>query len=142
MINPIVQFPVVNGPIVGAGTRNLTHTNTAPQARYTVQGWAQPMLMLINSVRVKEGDAVTISREFKTQGFLTPEKGQKLELKWEGERSWRHYNLFCVTDPNLQNNDQVIINSMPYRVMHKWQWQNFGYYKYKLVEDYTSATET
>ena len=142
MITPIPEFPVVNGPIVGAGKQDLTHTHTAPQGRYTVQGWSQPLLMLINSVRVKDGDAVTISREFKTQGFLTPEKGQRLDIKWEGERSWRHYNLFCVTDPQLQTNDQVVINNIPFRVMHKWNLNNFGYVKYKLVEDYTSATET
>ena len=138
MITPIAQFPVVNGPIISAGKKNLTYTNTAPQANYTVQGWSQPMLMLINSVRIKEGDAITVSREFKTQGFLTPEKGQKLELKWEGERSWRHHHLYCITDPQLNTNDQVIIQNIPYRVLHKWNWGQFGYVKYMLKEDYTS----
>ena len=141
MIRPTPAFPTNPGPIVGAGNTILTHTRTAPQANYTVSGWSQPLLMLINRVRVVDGDAVTVSYQFKTQGFLTP-TGQKLSFKFEGERSWQHYNLYCLNDPELKNNDQVVIDNVTYRVTYKWSWTQFGYLKYKLTEDYSSATET
>jgi len=141
MIRPTPAFPTGPGPIVGAGRRPLFQTNTSPQGRYTVSGWSQPLLMLINRITVKDGDAVTTSYQFKTQGFLTP-AGQKLNFKFEGERSWQQYNLYCVTDPELKNNDQVIIDNVPYRVTYKWSWTLFGYVKYKLTQDYTSANET
>jgi|GEM_PF-1398302 len=142
MITPTQTFPTNPGPIVGAGKINLTHTNTAPQGRYTVSGWSQPLTMLINRVRVQDGDAVTVSYQFKTQGFLTASVGQKLNFKFEGERAWRHSNLYCVTDPQMTPNDQVVIDNVIYRVVHKWNWSRFGYFKYRLVEDYNSATET
>jgi hypothetical protein len=138
MITPLPTFPTVPGPIVGGGSTPLFSTSTAPQTQYTVSGWSQPILMVINTVIVQDGDAVTITRQISTSGFLTPASGRKLNFKFEGERSWRHHHLYCITDPQLNTNDQVIIQNIPYRVLHKWNWGQFGYVKYMLKEDYTS----
>jgi hypothetical protein len=142
MITPTPTFPTNPGPIVGGGATPLFTTSTAPQAQYTVSGWSQPILMIINTVIVQDGDAVTITRQISTSGFLVASSGQKLNLKWEGERQWRHSSLYCITDPQLNTNDQVIIKNMPFRVLHKWNWSQFGYVKYGLVEDYTSEYNT
>lgn len=138
MITPIPTFPTVPGPIVGGGSTPLFSTVTAPQVQYTVSGWSQPLYMIINTVIVQDGDAVTIQRQIKTSGFLSAGSGQKMYTKWEGERQWRHKQLYCITDPQLKTNDQVIIKNIPYRVLHKYDWTNFGYVKYLLTEDYTN----
>lgn len=68
-------------------------------------------------------------------GILQPVPSQKIQVKPEGQRTWKWWSLWTVLALNL---DDIIACSdgRKFRVMSVSDWQAGGYYAYELVEGF------
>lgn len=71
-----------------------------------------------------------------TYGVRQPFTPQQLNIKTEGERAWIWNKLHCLPDLILKNDDKVRIQGIPFRVVSKTDYREYGYLEYDLVQDY------
>jgi hypothetical protein len=114
-------------------------TPQLPNVSSTIEGWFQDIVIGIISAPVVKGRVVETVSELQTRGVLQPLTAQQLELKPEGERSWKWYMLHCQPSLSLQTDDTVTIKGGRYRVMGRWGYDDYGYVQHELVKDYESV---
>jgi hypothetical protein len=72
------------------------------------------------------------------RGVMAPLSARQLEIKPEGQRSWRWFELHCKTQIELHIDDIVFWRCKKYRVMAIHDWSDYGYYRYELAEGFTT----
>lgn len=124
-------------PVISAGKRKLPQMMDAPDMRDAIMGSCRPMEFQIVTLKSGPGgDAVETSVDFKTDGFAVPVDPRKLDLQSDGTRRWKSYMLFTLTQPLLTVQDKVVIEGLVYKVMKAWDFSEFGFYKFGIVEDF------
>lgn len=127
------------GPIIGAGTRDILEgATTLPNMRSALVGWNRPIVFELVTTTIVAGLSSETRRSISTTGTLQPMKARHIALKAEGQRAWRWWTLHTVSDIALKVNDRVISKGVPYRVMGSSNWEDQGFFKYELVEDYNA----
>ena len=61
---------------------------------------------------------------------------QQLMIRPEAERAWRWYTLHATPDLVLKPDDIAIVQGLRMRVMEKFDYLEYGYVQYHVVEDY------
>jgi hypothetical protein len=54
----------------------------------------------------------------------------------EGQRKWKYYRIYALSNLDLQPDDVFKIKGVSYRVLEKTDWSKFGYFIYDTIEDY------
>lgn len=139
-----LEAPVSNpenpGPIIGAGSRDIAEGSlNAPNMRSALIGWNRPISFELVTITIKDSVAQEVRRQISTTGTLQPMMARKIMLKSEGQRAWNWFTLHTVSDIQLKVDDRVIRKGVPYRVMGSWGWEDNGFFKYELVQDYADA---
>ena len=120
-----------------AKDRKLSESATGlPDVSQSVEMFLQRMVVKV--IRKKQVDGYT--KEYTeciiTQAVKQPFSPEQLEVKAEGERSWKWYTLHSLTDLRLKTDDIVILHEVEYRVMEKLDFREYGYYEYHIVEGF------
>lgn len=77
------------------------------------------------------------------QAVFQPFTTKKLQVKPEGQRTWDWHELHVKgTDLEFCLDDKVIIRGKKCRIMQKFEWREYGYTEYQLIEDYGQAIES
>lgn len=98
------------------------------------------VLQVLTSTTARGGDAQVVTRTVNTQGFTQVLDPRDLDIKMEGIRKWKAQTLYLLTDPSVKVNDKVkLSDGITYRVMSAWDYSQFGWYKYTLLEDFRIA---
>ena len=120
------------------GSNTLLNNNpgTLPDVSGAMKNWFQKMtfIRIVKSIvnfRVKE-----VETEIVFQGVMQPFTKQQLQMKPEGQRSWKWYSLHAETELVLDNDEKVLYLGDDYRVMNKGDYRQYGYVDYELVKDY------
>jgi len=68
---------------------------------------------------------------------LQPFTTKQLQIKPEGQRSWQWYTLH-IKAPGVEFclDEVALIKGKKHRIMQKFEWEDYGYIEYQLVEDY------
>lgn len=68
---------------------------------------------------------------------LQPFTTRQLQVKPEGQRAWQWFTLH-IKSPDLEFclDEIALIKNRKYRIMQKFEWEDYGYIEYQLVEDY------
>lgn len=107
-----------------------------PSVSMTIRGWFRP-LVLNFITRTNENMVEKVAEQlFECQGVIQPFTATQLKLKPEGERAWKWKLLHTTPEVNLDNGQNFTIKGVPYRVMGKADWSDYGTNIYELVEDY------
>lgn len=75
------------------------------------------------------------------QGVVAPLKQTDLEIKPEGQRQWRWYEIHSVTDLAVDLDDLIVWRGVGYRVLAVHNWQDYGYYRYEIAEAFVGAIQ-
>lgn len=129
----------MSGPIIGAGSLGGIYVTAqaTPQMHGSLQGWFQPLLVGIVTIRQNDDhEAVESVRTQSASGIIQPLSARALEVKPEGERNWKWVMLHCTRNLQLNNDDVVRIRGKQYRVMRNWGYEDYGYLQYELCEDF------
>ena len=71
------------------------------------------------------------------QAVLQPFTTKQLQIKPDGQRAWAWSTLHIKgTDSEFCLDDQVFIGNKKHRIMQKFEWSDYGYIEYQLIEDY------
>ena len=135
--NTVVENP---GPILGAGRRLIRESAlTMPNMRGAIVGLFRPIQLTVITTTIVDGLSKEVRRSVSSAGVLQPMKARAVMLKPEGERAFRWFTLHVGREIDLKPNDVVVRKGVPYRVMGRWGWEDYGFIKYELVEDYNAV---
>lgn len=136
VLNPSLENP---GPIIGAGSRDIAECAlTMPNMRGAVIGNFRPLRVVVSTTTIVDGLADEVLRAFDSAGDLQPMKSSDVMLKPEGQRKFKWFTLHIGREIVLKANDVVIRKGVPYRVMSIYPWEDYGFLKYELTEDYNA----
>lgn len=119
--------------------KNLTQVFSFPNLSSTLFDWEVPLTLEKVYQDVVEGDFTYTTQKINFKGVWQPLKNEVLQLKPEGQRSWKWIWIHAVTGTlNLETGDKVIFNGERYKVVEKKDYSLNGFVEYQLVEDYKS----
>ena len=128
---------------VGVASANkLSVTDAAvalPSVRSTLTGWFRPLVLGRVTKQVINHEVVESFRDLRCSGVIQPHGPRELRLKPEGQRQWNWQMLHTTPDVNLQDDERFKIKGVPFRVMSKQDWSEYGYVTYELIQDFTKA---
>jgi hypothetical protein len=61
---------------------------------------------------------------------------QQLKMLPEGQRIWKNYTIYALSNLDLEPDEVFTINYIKYRILAKIDWVEYGYIEYSTVEDY------
>jgi hypothetical protein len=130
-------------PIFNAKDRPLNeNTGTLPSVSDAMLDYFQPMTFTEVTKKKANFNVVEVATNVCFRGVWQPLTDRKLQMKPEGQRSWKWF--WVHADPSLQlNTDDVITYlGVQYRVMADKDYSLYGYMEYHLVNDYTGSGPT
>lgn len=110
-----------------------------PNMATTLEGWFQKIIVGLITKTIVNNRTVETSTDYETRGVKQPFSPEQLEIKPEGERSWKWFMLHCQPSLQLQTDDIVTIKGQCYRVNDKLGFDEYGYLQYELVDDYKTT---
>lgn len=108
-----------------------------PQMDSVLTSWLLPMVFGIVTKTYRGGRTFESEEQISFKGVWQPMSASKLQLKPEGQRSWKWFTVHSTPDLDLENDQRVIYRGNAYRVMERLNYQEYGYLEYHLVDDYT-----
>lgn len=119
-----------------ASDRPLDFTGNLPNVSGTIRGYFRPMQLNLIA-RTTENMVEKIAEQlFECAGVIQPFTATQLRLKPEGERAWKWNLLHTTPDVELAAGQNFEIKGVPYRIMGKAPWSDYGMNIYEVVEDY------
>lgn len=122
--------------IDGKDTPLNKNPNTLPNMSETLFSWFQEMTFSKLEKTVVNFQNVEVKTSFTTKGVKQPMAPEAIQMKPEGQRSWKWVTIHCLPDLILKTDELVIYLDVQYRVKEKLDYKEYGYLEYHLVEDY------
>ena len=113
--------------------------NSLPSPIASIQELLQPAILHVITKTQVDGYTQEVASIYNTYISKQPYNPQQLRILKEGERQWRWFSLWIMNDCILHPDDMVTLHGVNYRVMQKESWQEYGYSKYDVIEDYTTT---
>lgn len=130
----------MNGPIKNAADRLLTaNTGTMPDVGEVLVGWFQPMVFTRVVKATENYQVVERAQNVYFRGVWQPFTDRKLQMKPEGQRSWKWYTVHADLALVLENDEVVKYLGTQYRVMGIADYALYNFREYQLVEDYSGS---
>lgn len=113
--------------------------NGLPDVGNAMEGIFYPITAVTVQKQEIGGFVKEICLTVKTKGVVQPMRAQEVEIKYEGQRTWKYFTLHCLPNLNLKPDDAVIIKDTRYRCLGKEDYSIYGFIKFDLAEDYTET---
>ena len=125
-------FTIQNGANVPLNAK----FGTVPQMNGALQGWYQPMTFIQIGKFLDTGFVSEEGNPVNFRGVMMPYKPKQLDLKRQGQRKWKWWQLFCTPELQLNLDDAAKYLNGQFRIYSLEDWHQEGFMKYVLVEDY------
>lgn len=128
------------GPLKNACDTLLSQNpGSLPNVQGAMANWFQPLkfakiIKEVVNFQVVETQVIT-----NFMGVRQPMKPKDLEIMPEGQRAWSWEMIHAYPDLVLAVDDIIYFNGVPYRVMNKHDWTEYGYLRYDIKQDYTNT---
>lgn len=100
--------------------------------------WCSYINLRVIRQKLVEGEVVEEYTDVKFRGTIQPMPAEILQLKNEGERSWKWYMIHCFGKQlQLNTNDVIVYKGKEYKVMQKWDYELNNYIEYEVIEKYS-----
>ena len=128
--------------INSANNTLLTNTNSAlPNMSNTITSWFLDISFEVVERVLDGADWVEQTVQIiHTKGVVQPPRDKDLTIFPEGTWSWEWLMLHCLPDVQLNTNQYVRYDGVLYKVMHKKNWQKYGYVRYTILEAFKADT--
>lgn len=124
-------------PIQNANTVKLNQNpGTLPDLSGALLNWFQKLQFNIVNKTTVNFQVVETLTPVETQGVRQPLSAQKLMIKPEGQRRWKWEMIHALPNTPLEPDMIIKFKDQNYRVMDKWDWTEYGYIEYHIVQDY------
>lgn len=129
---------MINGKDIPLGLS----ASALPDVSGSVDMFLQPVTIGVVSKQQVDGYTQEIINYVKTRAVRQPFSPRMLEVKPEGERSWRWETVHALPDLILNPDDIILWGDHRYRVMQKSDFAEYGYVLYEIIEDYDNRVQT
>lgn len=128
--------------INGKDTPLANSFGTLPNVSDVLPDWFQGMTFQLVTKTLVDYEVVESLTTINTQGVRQPMSAQRISLKPEGQRAWKWETIHCLPDVKLNIDDIILFGGVKYRVMHKWNWAEYGYLEYEICQAYEEGEES
>lgn len=110
-----------------------------PKIRVAFNGWESSITLnrVIQSINDSNGEVINKIIPICFFGVVQPLGLKELMTKPTEQRSWQWLQIHTRTQQPLSTNDIVEYCGKQYQIRAENSYQNFGYYEYHLVKNYT-----
>jgi hypothetical protein len=122
--------------IKDASKKSIKESLDMPDVSDAVMSLLQPMKVGIVQKQQIGGLTQEIPIYVDTFAVKQPFSAQRLDIKPEGQRSWRWFTLHSLKDLVLKLDDIIILAEIKYRVMQKYDYAEYGFYQYEIAEGF------
>lgn len=114
----------------------LNNTNSAlPNMANTITSWFLNITFDVIERTLDGADWVeTVTQTINTKGVVQPPRDEDLKIMPEGSWAWQWLMIHCLPEVQLTPNQYIKYDGVVYKVMHKKNWQKYGYVRYMVVE--------
>lgn len=102
-------------------------------------GWLKPMVFLVVTKSQVNFQTYEEEEKISFDGVWQPFSDRKLQMKPEGQRSWKWFTCHSFSQLPLDVDMIIEYVSKKYRVMEIRAYPEYGYYEYHLVDDYSGS---
>ena len=125
--------------IINAKDRNTSEiSNAMPNVAESVMELLLPVTIVVVQKEQIAGRTEEINIEIDTKASIQPDN-QKLAIKTEGQRAWKYWTLYALSNLDLIPDQVFVMDGQGYRVLDKVDWSKYGYFQYSVIEDYQYA---
>lgn len=107
-----------------------------PNVQGALADWFQKLTFVKMKKEIVNFSVAETPVPYSFMGVRQPMSPRQLMIKPEGERSWDWQTIHAYPDLILENDDRIFFGGVPYRVMNKSDWKEYGYVEYQIVRDY------
>jgi hypothetical protein len=123
--------------IKNANQYNLNQqVGTLPEMSGTLTNWFQPMSFVVITKETIDFEVREVQTFVSFMGVRQPMTSQQLQIKPEGQRTWKWETIHALPDLKLKTDDRIKWGNRFYRVMELSDWTEYGYIEYQIVEDF------
>lgn len=114
-----------------------------PNVSGAVMAYMQELTFDLVKKRLVDGILQETRTTIETLGVRQVVDPQKLNIKEEGQRSWRYEDLHIPADEDIDINidDIVIFKNNQYRVIEKYDYSEYGYIEYMIAQTFKGDNE-
>lgn len=111
--------------------------NGMPQVDDVLEGWMVSFIAnFMQQVRI-DGEFIERSTFVKMEGVLQPLKTEDINLKPEGQRNWKWYQLHVpIKYRQIPVGKVVVIGDTDYKIMASKDYTLNSYVEYHIIKDY------
>lgn len=121
--------------IINAKAKTVISFSNLPNMSSTITSWSQKLVIKKITKELIDYKIEETESTISIDGVMQPLDPQKLEMKAEGQRAWAWQMLH--TTYNFAMDDKLLFLNVPYRVLEKINYSQYGYIEYHLAQDYT-----
>lgn len=112
-----------------------------PNLCHALKGWVKLKKCQVVTQDVVDHQTVESTEDLYLKINLQPVPPAKVVKKPEEQRTWKWWNLLIKGGEKLwlKNDDKVIIDNKPFRVMSEGNWTEYGFQSYEIIEDYNGS---
>lgn len=128
---------IVNGKFLPLGQQSAA----LPHVGEAVKNCFQPVAVgFIVSTQVDGYTQSLVRERIMTHGARI-ENPKSLVITKTGERIWKTTDIYFTRDVLLKADDLFLFNDIQYRVLETEEWTEYGYNRYRCVQDYRKIFE-
>jgi hypothetical protein len=107
-----------------------------PEVGAGVQMLLQNVTVFYSQKTQVDGMTQEVPRPIRTRAAVEPFTPQQLNIRPEGQRGWKWFTLFTLSNLDMKLDDVVRLFGKKYRVMEKYDWHQYDLFRYAVIEDY------
>ena len=106
-----------------------------PDVGASIQELLQPVKASYVQKQQIAGYTQEVLIEVDTKASIQPNL-QPLKMLPEGQRKWRYFTVYALSNLDLQPDEIFTIKGINYRILGKTDWKEYGFISYECIEDY------
>lgn len=107
-----------------------------PNLSGAMQNWTQQITFTVITKSTVNFVVKEVETDYTCPAIVQPFTSKQLQMKPEGQRAWNWQRIHSDIGLQLTTDDRVKFLGTKYRVMQKWDYSQYGYVEYDVVEDY------
>lgn len=128
----MAHAPILNGSSVSLSS----NPGTLPNVSDAMANWFQLLTFTKITKQTVNFKLVETRTDFSFYGVKQPFTAQQLEMKPEGQRTWKWFTVHAYPNLVLVPDEVIFFGTQNFRVMQKLDYLEYGYLEYHIAQDY------
>jgi len=120
-----------------SGPKKLNQTSNMPNMSGTLDGWLIAVFLIKTTQTIVDFERVDVETRTKFEATVQPLSARQLQLKPEGLRKFKWFQLHVKSGSfNLDSDDIIEYDGSRYKIMGDFPYELNGFKEYHMIEDF------